>query len=71
MVKTARFTEESIVYGNRYRSENSIVDKDLSRAEVLFYKGNYKEAFDVSMNTINSVDPTFKETLLNAYNSTK
>ena len=71
MVNTAMLVEESIIYGNRYRSENTSVDKGLNNAERLFYKGNYKEALDSSFKVIDLVDPNFKNNLLNAYNIIK
>ena len=40
MVKTAQLAEMSIVYGNRYRSHYSEVDKGLFDAEIEFFKGN-------------------------------
>lgn len=68
MIKTAKLAELAIVYGNRFRSETENVDRGLNRAEMLFYKGNYKGALEVSMNAIDIVDPDFKKRLLNAYN---
>lgn len=69
MIKTARLAEMAIVYGNRFRSEDDNVDRGLSRAEMLFYKGNYKGALEVSINAIELVDETFKKNLINIYNS--
>lgn len=69
MIKTARLAEMAIVYGNRFRSEEENVDRGLNRAEMLFYKGNYKGALEVSINAIDIVDPNFRKNLLNAYNS--
>lgn len=68
MIKSAEMAEKAIVYGNKFRSEIDNVDRGLSRAEMLFYKGNYKGSLEVSMNVINMVEPNFKEKLLNAYN---
>lgn len=69
MVETARLAEIAIVYGNRFRSEVENVDRGLNRAEMLFYKGNYKGALEVSLNAIDLVEPDFKKDLLKAYNS--
>ena len=69
MIKTAHFAEIAIVYGNRYRSEKDMVDKGLSRAELLFYKGDYKGSLNVSLDAINLVEPSFKDSLINAYNN--
>lgn len=68
MIKTAKLAEIAIVYGNRFRSETENVDRGLNRAEMLFYKGNYKGSLEVSINAIDIVDPDFKKRLLNAYN---
>ena len=69
MIETARLAEIAIVYGNRFRSEVENVDRGLNRAEMLFYKGNYKGALEVSLNAIDLVEPDFKKDLLKAYNS--
>ena len=68
MIKTAKLAEIAIVYGNRFRSETENVDRGLNRAEMLFYKGNYKGSLEVSINAIDIVDPDFKKRLLKAYN---
>ncbi len=41
VVKTAKMAETAIVYGNRYRT-NKEVDEGLTKAEIAFYKGNFK-----------------------------
>lgn len=69
MIKTAKMAEMTIVYGNRFRSEVENIDRGLNRAEMLFYKGNYKGALEVSINAIDIADPDFKKRLLNAYNN--
>ena len=42
MTKTAMFAEMAIVYGNRRRSEKEELDKNLTIAENLFYKGRLR-----------------------------
>ena len=50
MLKNAMFAEKSIVYGNRYRSTYEDVDKSLTLSEQLFYKGEYKKSFELTIN---------------------
>lgn len=71
MIKTARLVEDAIIYGNRYRKDNIEIDKGLSRAEVLFYKGNYKKALEVSFDTLDTFDPGIKVRLMHSYESEK
>ncbi|MBR3145956.1 MAG: septation ring formation regulator EzrA [Bacilli bacterium] len=67
MVKTARMAEMVIVYGNRYRSSISEVDKELGDAEKMFYKGNYKEALDISIKATSRVDEKIYRKLMGVY----
>ena len=64
IVKTAAMSEIAIVYGNRYRPVNSSLDRELTNAENLFYKGEYKKALDCSIRAINIIEPGIKEKLL-------
>lgn len=67
MIKTARLVEDAIIYGNRFRKDNDEIDKGLTRAEMLFYKGNYKKALEVSFNTLDTYDPGIKVRLVHSY----
>ncbi len=67
MIKTAQLAERAIVYGNRYRSNMEEIDRGLTNAEMLFYKGNYKGALETSINTIDLIDSEIHEKLLNFY----
>lgn len=67
MVKTAKMAERVIVYGNRYRSSINEVDKELSDAEKMFYKGNYKEALDISIKATSRVDEKIYRKLMGVY----
>ena len=43
------------------------IDRGLTNAEMLFYKGNYKGALETSINTIDLIDSEIHEKLLNFY----
>jgi septation ring formation regulator len=67
MMKTAMLSEMIIVYGNRYRSEYEELDKNLTYAETLFYKGEYKKSLEISINALNRIDNGIYEKLLKLY----
>ena len=67
MVKTAKMAEMVMVYGNRYRGSIDEVDKELSDAEKMFYKGNYKEALDISIKATSRVDEKIYRKLVSVY----
>lgn len=61
IVKSVIICEKLIVYGNRYRSSYEEIDKALTLAEELFYKGKYKQSMDMSLNAISEVDNMVKK----------
>lgn len=67
MMKTAMFAEMAIVYGNRYRSEQEELDKNLTYAESLFLKGDYKKSLEISINALNRIDNSIYDKLLKLY----
>ena len=67
MLKNARFAEKTIVYGNRYRSTYEDVNNSLLMAEKLFYKGEYKKSFEISINAINKVEPGIYNKILKLF----
>jgi len=67
MIKTAQLVEMAIVYGNRYRSLMQEVDKGLENAYMLYHKGNYKDALEVSIASIELVDADIQKKLLKFY----
>ena len=67
-IKTAKMAEQAIVYGNRYRPVNKEVDFGLSKAEGMFYKGNFKSSLEQAIMAINIVEPGIHEKLMNEYN---
>ena len=71
MTKTAMFAELAIVYGNRYRNEESELDKYLTYAEKLFYKGEYQKSLEISINSLNRVEKGIYDKLLSLYSNEK
>lgn len=67
MIKTAQLAEMAIVYGNRYRSEVREIDKGLDNAEMLYHKGSYKDALDVSLSSIELIESDIHDKLLKLY----
>ncbi|MBQ4634565.1 MAG: septation ring formation regulator EzrA [Bacilli bacterium] len=67
IIKNATFAEMAIVYGNRYRTTVEGLDKNLTYAEVLFNKGEYKKSLELAINCLNRVEPGIYEKLLNLY----
>ncbi len=67
MVKNARLAETAIVYGNRYRALDSSIDKSLSSAEVLFFKGEYTKSLEITVNALNKVDAGILDKLMSSY----
>lgn len=55
MVKYAYFSELLIVYGNKYR-DNKDVNRGLNKAELLYYRGSYKESFNLLLKVIKVID---------------
>ena len=56
MIKSAMLSEKMIIYGNRYRSTYQDIDQGLERATTLFYKGQYEQSLQVSMEAIKNVE---------------
>lgn len=69
LMKNAMFAEKAIVYGNRYRSSNGELSNNLNTSEKLFYKGNYKESFELTINILNKIEPGIYNKILNLYSS--
>ncbi len=66
VVKTAKMAETAIVYGNRYRT-NKEVDEGLTKAEIAFYKGNFKTSLEKAINAINIIEPGIHKRLMEEY----
>lgn len=67
MIKTAQLAEMAIVYGNRYRSEIKDIDKGLENAEMLYHKGSYKEALEISLSSIELIENDIHKKILKLY----
>lgn len=64
MVKYALLAEYAIVYGNRYRFTKPVINDDLLKAEKLFFKGDYKKSLDLSISTLDVVEPGIHKKIL-------
>ncbi len=66
IVKTAAIVEVAIIYGNRYRPLNKNLDNDISQAEELFYQGEFKKALEITLKSIDAIEPGIKDKLLSS-----
>lgn len=64
MVKSALLSEYAIVYGNRYRSSKSVINEGLNKAEKLFFSGDYKKSLELSISTLDIVEPGIHKKIL-------
>lgn len=64
LIKTVMLLETAITYGNKYRSLYVDVHKSLNRATHLFFKGEYKKALEITINTLDSIEPGIYDRLL-------
>ena len=64
MVRLALLSEYAIVYGNRYRSSKQSIDEGLNKAEKLFFNGEYKKSLDLSISTLDVVEPGIHKKIL-------
>lgn len=67
LLKTARLAEMSIVYGNRYRVLNEDINKCLLYSEMLFYKGEYQKSLELTINSLNKIEPNIYNKLSKLY----
>lgn len=67
IIKSAILAENAIVYGNRYRNKKTYIDEGLNKAEILFNKGEYRKSLELSLNTIDIIEPGIYKKLLNKY----
>ena len=64
LLKTATFAEMAIVYGNRYRVLADDLNKNLTYSELLFYKGEYQKSLELTINSLNKIEPGIYNKLL-------
>lgn len=64
LVGMAIMVENTIVFGNRYRSSYPEVDSELTRAELCFRNGQYTKALKIAIQTIEKMHPGSYEKLI-------
>lgn len=64
MIVTASMVEDAIVYANRYRSMFLEVNTELTKAEVLFRNGEYRNALQVAVDILERLEPGKYEELI-------
>lgn len=57
LVSMASMVENAIVYGNKFRSSNSEIDSELTRAELCFSNGQYTRALKIAISAIEKLKP--------------
>ena len=67
IIKTARMSEMTIIYGNRYKPIDKDIEKGLDVASQLFFKGNYKKSLETAIAAINIIEPDIHNKMLNLY----
>jgi len=70
-IKTAKMAENTIIYGNRFRPLNDVLDGGLTIAEKKFMNGNYKDALERAINSISLVDANIHDKMLEVYKNEK
>lgn len=67
LLKYVMMAEETIVYGNRYRSIKEQVNVGLDQAEKLFRDGEYKKSLEEAMNAIDYCEPEIHKKIMDAF----
>ena len=67
MIKSAKFAEMAIVYGNRYRSNTDELNKRLNVSENLFFKGEYKKSLEITLQALKNEEPDIYKKLSSLY----
>lgn len=60
IINNAYYAENLIVYANRYRRVSAEINKNLNRAEILFYKGNYDGSLNLVLDILEKMEPGIK-----------
>lgn len=66
-IKTAKLAENTIVYGNRFKPLNTVLNQGLKKAEKKFFAGHYKESLEQAINAISLVDINIHNKLIETY----
>ncbi len=64
LVGMAMMVENTIVFGNKYRSTYPEIDSELTRAELCFRNGEYTQALTIALATIERIHPGSYEKLI-------
>lgn len=64
VVGTVVMVENTIVFGNRYRSTYADIDSELTRAELCFRNGEYTQALTTAIATIEKIHPGNYESMI-------
>lgn len=67
MIKNANLAELAIMYANRYRSLYEDIEQALNDAEKLFFKGYYRESYELVLNSTSNIDENINRKLLELY----
>ncbi|MDD4407578.1 MAG: septation ring formation regulator EzrA [Bacilli bacterium] len=66
-IKTAKLAENTIIYGNRFKPLNTVLNQGLKKAEKKFFAGNYKESLEQAINSISLVDADIHKKMIEAF----
>lgn len=64
VVATVIMLENTIVFGNRYRSTYADIDSELTRSELCFRNGEYTQALSIAIATIEKIHPGNYENMI-------
>jgi septation ring formation regulator len=64
VVGTVVMVENTIVFGNRYRSTYADIDSELTRSELSFRNGEYTNALTTAIATIEKIHPGNYESMI-------
>ena len=64
IVGMAIMVENTIVFGNRYRSSFADIDSELTRAELMYRNGEYTQSLTVALKAIEKIHPGSYEQLI-------
>lgn len=67
MIKTAKLSEMTIMYGNRYKPVDKEIEKGLDAASKLFFQGDYKKSLETAIAAINIIEPDIYNKMVQLY----